>query len=68
MSFPEYLLGAADRSGAFEHGLCYSLFSIIFGDEFYTSLLGPIAQRLEDLIKGDAQFKDYQPSRAHLII
>jgi predicted NAD-dependent protein-ADP-ribosyltransferase YbiA (DUF1768 family) len=63
MGYGEYLLEAADRSGAF--GAWTMLFPMFeagrFGDEFYTSLLGPSAQRLEDLIKGDAQFKDYQP-------
>jgi len=63
MNWPEYLLEASDRSGAF--GAWTMLFPMFeagrFGDEFYTSLLGPTAQRLEDLIKGDAQFKDYQP-------
>jgi len=32
-----------------------------FGDEIYTSLLGPSAQRLEDILKGDARFKDFLP-------
>ncbi len=63
MGYGEYLLEAADRSGAF--GAWTMLFPMFeagrFGDEFYTSLLGPSTQRLEDLIKGDAQFKDYQP-------
>ena len=63
MGYGEYLVEAADRSGAF--GAWTMLFPMFeagrFGDEFYTSLLGPSAQRLEDLIKGDAQFKDYQP-------
>ena len=30
-------------------------------DRFYTPLLGPTVQRFEDIIKNDAQFKDFLP-------
>ena len=66
MGYGEWLLEAGDRSGAF--GAYTMLFPMFeagrFGDEFYTSLLGPTAQRFEDLIKGDVQTKDFLPGFA----
>ena len=66
MGYGEWLLEAGDRSGAF--GAYTMLFPMFeagrFGDEFYTSLLGPTAQRFEDLVKGDVQVKDFMPGFA----
>lgn len=66
MGYGEWLLEAGDRSGAF--GAYTMLFPMFeagrFGDEFYTSLLGPTAQRFEDLVKGDVQAKDFMPGFA----
>ena len=63
MSNSEYLIEATDRSGAL--GAFTMLFPMMeagrFGDEFYTPLLGPTVQRFEDIIKNDAQFKDFLP-------
>lgn len=63
MSNSEYLIEAVDRSGAL--GAFTMLFPMMeagrFGDEFYTPLLGPTVQRFEDIIKNDAQFKDFLP-------
>lgn len=63
MEYGEWLLESADRSGGF--GAFTMLFPMMeagrFGDEIYTSLLGPSAQRLEDILKGDARFKDFLP-------
>ena len=66
MGYGEWLLEASDRSGVF--GAYTMLFPMFeagrFGDEFYTSLLGPTAQRFEDLVKGDVQTKDFIPGFA----
>ena len=66
MGYGEWLLEASDRSGVF--GAYTMLFPMFeagrFGDEFYTSLLGPTAQRVEDLVKGDVQTKDFIPGFA----
>ena len=66
MGYGEWLLEAGDRSGGF--GAYTMLFPMFeagrFGDEFYTSLLGPTAQRFEDIIKGDVQTKDFLPGFA----
>ena len=63
MEYGEWLLESADRSGGF--GAFTMLFPMMeagrFGDEIYTSLLGPSAQRLEDILKGDARFQDFLP-------
>ena len=63
MEYGEWLLESADRSGGF--GAFTMLFPMMeagrFGDEFYTPLLGPTVQRFEDIIKNDAQFKDFLP-------
>ena len=66
MEYGEWLLESADRSGGF--GAFTMLFPMMeagrFGDEIYTSLLGPSAQRLEDILKGDARFQDFLPGFA----
>ena len=63
MDYGEYLLESADRSGIF--GAFTMLFPMMeagrFGDEFYTPILGPTAQRVEDILKGDFQVKDLYP-------
>ena len=63
MDYSEYLLESADRAGIF--GAFTMIFPMMeagrFGDEFYTPILGPTAQRVEDILKGDFQVKDLYP-------
>jgi len=63
MDYWEYIYEMLDRSGVLgPFGLIVPMFEAgNYGDEFWVSPLGPTAERLEDLIKGDIRYKKYVP-------
>ena len=64
MGWVEYFFEIVDRAGLLgAFTLLFPMFSAgNYGDEFWVSPLGPTAQRLEDILKGDFQLgDDYLP-------
>ena len=63
MDYGEYSMEILDRSGVLgPYGLILPMWEAgNYGDEFWVSPLGPTAERLEDLVKGDIRFKKYVP-------
>ena len=63
MDYGEYSFEILDRSGALgPYGLIVPMFEAgDYGDEFWVSPLGPSAERIEDILKGDFRTKKYVP-------
>ena len=63
MDYGEYTYEILDRSGVLgPFGLILPMFEAgDYGDEFWVSPLGPSAERIEDLLRGDIRYKKYVP-------
>lgn len=63
MDYGEYSFEILDRSGVLgPYGLIVPMFDAgNYGDEFWVSPLGPTAERIEDILKGDFRTKKYVP-------
>tara|TARA_Y100000361_G_scaffold28512_1_gene23423 strand:- start:3465 stop:9263 length:5799 start_codon:yes stop_codon:yes gene_type:complete len=63
MDYGEYSYEIFDRSGVLgPYGLLVPMFEAgNYGDEFWVSPLGPTAERIEDILKGDFRTKKYVP-------
>ena len=63
MDYGEYSFEILDRSGVLgPYGLVVPMFEAgNYGDEFWVSPLGPTAERIEDILKGDFRTKKYVP-------
>ena len=63
MDWPTYMLDVADRAGLpGRYGLLLPMFEAdLYGDTFFTPLLGPTPERIIDIIEGDGNVWDYVP-------
>ena len=63
MDWPTYMLDIADRAGLpGRYGLLIPMFEAdLYGDTFFTPLLGPTPERIIDIIEGDGNVWDYVP-------
>ena len=63
MDWPTYMLDIADRAGLpGRYGLLLPMFEAdLYGDTFFTPLLGPTPERIIDIIEGDGNVWDYVP-------